>query len=73
MVELLEGVDTDRCSLSLEDLCPVMGRCSIQKKLHRLEESYLESLAGVSIAELALDIQTTPVKKAKSSRKKTNV
>ena len=27
LAELLEGVDTNRCGLSLEDQCPVMGRC----------------------------------------------
>lgn len=53
VVELLEGVDTGRCSLSLEDKCPVVGRCAIQRKLSRLEEDYLKSLAGVTIAELA--------------------
>jgi Rrf2 family protein len=38
VVEVLEGVDTNRCSLSLADECPVRGRCSIQRRLHQLEE-----------------------------------
>ena len=36
VAELLEGVDTNRCSVSLEDLCPVMEQCGIQRTLHRL-------------------------------------
>ena len=57
VVELLEGVDTQRCSLSLEDACPVVGRCAIQRKLSRLEEDYLVSLAGVTIEELSGSIE----------------
>lgn len=57
MVELLEGVDTQRCSLSLESSCPSAGRCSIQRKLSKLEEDYLQSLAGVTIAELSKAIE----------------
>ena len=71
MVELLEGVDTDRCSLSLEDACPVMGRCSIQRKLNALEEDYLDALAGVTISELAKDIRVTPPKGSKAGGKRT--
>jgi DNA-binding IscR family transcriptional regulator len=54
---LLEGVDLQRCSLSLEDECPVVGRCAIQRKLSKLEDDYLKSLAGVTIAELSKSIQ----------------
>lgn len=57
LVELLEGVDTHRCSLSLEATCPVAGRCAIQRKLGKLEEDYLASLAGVTIAELSKSIE----------------
>ena len=57
VVELLEGVDMQRCSLSLEDECPVVGRCAIQRKLSKLEDDYLKSLAGVTIAELSKSIQ----------------
>lgn len=68
LVELLEGIETNRCGLSLEDECPVMGRCSIQRKMSRLEEAFMQSLAGVTLAELAKDIRTTPPKsKAKSN------
>ena len=56
LVELLEGVQVSRCGLSLEDTCPVAKRCSIQRKLRNLEEGYLDSLAKISIAELADDI-----------------
>ena len=65
LVELLEGVDMNRCGLSLVDGCPVQSRCSIQRKLRRLEEAYLESLAGVTIAELSNDIVIKPPKTAR--------
>ena len=57
LVELLEGVELNRCGLSLDEACPVSGRCSIQRKLRRLEEGYLDSLSEVTIAELAGDIR----------------
>ncbi len=66
VVELLEGVDINRCSLSLEDSCPVMGRCSIQRKLNKLETDYLNALAGVSIADLAKEIHVRPPKQPKA-------
>jgi len=56
LVELLEGVDQDRCGLSLEDHCPVKARCAIQRRLRRLEDAYLKSLEEVTIADLAKDI-----------------
>ncbi len=59
VVELLEGVDTQRCSLSLEDSCPKVGRCAIQRKLSKLEEDYLKALAGVTVAELSKTIKVT--------------
>ena len=57
LVELIEGVQLNRCGLSLEEACPVTGRCSTQRKLRRLEEGYLDSLSEVTIAELAGDIR----------------
>jgi Rrf2 family protein len=65
LVELLEGVDVTRCGLSLSDGCPVQSRCSIQRKLRKLEEGYLESLNGVTIADLSGDIVVAPPKKAR--------
>ncbi|MCB9937348.1 MAG: Rrf2 family transcriptional regulator [Planctomycetaceae bacterium] len=59
VVELLEGIEINRCGLSLEDECPVMGRCGIQRKLAKLEEGFLQSLEGLTLAELAKDIRTT--------------
>jgi len=56
VVELLEGVELNRCGLSLEDNCPSSGRCSIQNKLSKLEEDYLDSLARVTVLELAAHI-----------------
>lgn len=56
LVELLEGVDLDRCSLSLEGGCPVGGHCSIQRRLRRLESEYLKQLETVTIADLARDV-----------------
>ena len=66
LVELLEGVELNRCGLSLDEACPVSGRCSIQGKLRRLEESYLDSLSKVTIAELAGDIRVP--KRTKSAK-----
>lgn len=56
LVELLEGVDLDRCSLSLEGGCPIGGRCSIQRRLRRLENDYLQQLDTVTIADLAKEV-----------------
>lgn len=56
LVELLEGVDLDRCSLSLEGGCPVGGYCSIQRRLRRLENEYLQRLETVTIADLSKEI-----------------
>lgn len=66
VVELLEGIETNRCGLSLDDECPVMGRCSIQRKLSKLEEGFLQALAGLTIAELANDIRATLPKKKRA-------
>ncbi len=66
LVELLEGVDHNRCGLSLEDDCPVQSRCSIQRKLRKLEEGYLQSLESMTIEELSKDIVVTLPKKVRS-------
>ena len=63
VVELLEGIETSRCSLSLDDECPAMGRCAIQRKMAKLEEGFLQALAGLTLAELAKDIRATLPKK----------
>jgi len=65
LVELLEGVDNNRCGLSLDDICPVQARCSIQRKLGKLEESYLQSLESVTVEELSKDIVVTLPKKGR--------
>jgi len=56
VVELLEGVELDRCSLSLEGACHTAGRCTIQGKLRLLEEGYLRSMESLTISKLADDI-----------------
>jgi Rrf2 family protein len=66
LVELLEGVDQDRCGLSLEDVCPVKSRCSIQRKLQNLEAGYLKSLEAVTIEELSQNIVVTMPKKTRA-------
>lgn len=66
IVELLEGIETAHCGLSLDDECPVMGRCTIQRKMAKLEEGFLESLAKLTIAELSKDIRATLPKKKKA-------
>ena len=62
IVEVLEGIDVNRCSLALTDECPVLGRCVVQKRLSQLEENFLQTLATVTIAELAKGIITDPSK-----------
>ena len=56
IVELLEGIDVERCSLSLGGDCSMGGRCSIQRRLKQLEKNYLESLMEISVADLADDV-----------------
>ncbi len=59
LVEVMEGVDQDRCGLSLEGRCPIKARCSIQRRLRRLEDAYLKSLEEVTVADLANDVVVT--------------
>ncbi len=54
--EVLEGVAMDRCSLSLDNDCRVMGRCNIKCMMAALEEDYLKSLERVTIADLGREI-----------------
>lgn len=62
VVQLLEGIDVDRCCLSLEGACPMTARCSIQGRLRQLEFNYLDALASISISDLAADVTiTTPI------------
>jgi Rrf2 family protein len=75
VVEVLEGIDTDRCLLSLEDECPVMGRCAIQRKMHALEEGFLNSLAEVTVQELSDQLgdpppSTVPIQSAPKAKRK---
>lgn len=70
VVELLEGVDVNRCSLSLEDQCPVMGRCAIQRKLSSLEVAFLKSLEAVTVAELAKELSPALPKEVREARKR---
>jgi DNA-binding IscR family transcriptional regulator len=43
-----------------------MGRCTIQRKMAKLEEGFLQSLAQLTIAELSKDIRATLPKKKKT-------
>jgi len=63
VVEVLEGIETQRCSLSLDDECPIAENCSIRTTMARLEESFLDSLEEVTIAELAEDFRNLSLKK----------
>ena len=69
LIELLEGVALQRCSLSLEGECPVQGLCGIQRKLRRIEQDYLQALGRLSIAELAKDLKVKFPKTATSKAK----
>lgn len=68
VVELLEGVDIERCSLSLEDECPMLGRCAIQRKLTQLEMNFLKSLESVSIDDLSKEIFAAPAKRSRKAK-----
>jgi Rrf2 family protein len=59
VVELLEGIETNRCSLSLDGDCSVSGGCAIQSKMAKLEEGFLQALSELNLAELAEDIRAT--------------
>jgi Rrf2 family protein len=56
VVEVLEGIDTRRCLLSLEDECPVLGQCAISRKMEALENAFLDSLAAVTILDLSKEL-----------------
>ena len=60
VVEVLEGVDPGRCSLSLDDDCPQVGACSIQRRLRDIGSVYLQSLQQLTVAMLAEDIDLDP-------------
>jgi Rrf2 family protein len=68
VVELLEGVDIHRCTLSLGDDCPIERRCQIKRRLSDLEAGYLKSLEKVSVADLAEDVVVP--KRKKTAKKK---
>ena len=56
VVELLEGVDINRCNLSLGDVCMAEKRCTMQRRLRELEVGYLKVLEGVSVSDLAKEV-----------------
>ena len=56
IAELLEGAASTDCSLTLDGACPADGSCGLHRKLRRLEDAYIESLARLSVAELAQDL-----------------
>jgi Rrf2 family protein len=58
VVELLEGIELERCSLSLEAGCRMQGRCTIQNRLRDLEEGYLKSMESVTVVALSHEIVT---------------
>ena len=49
----LEGIRVTQCNLAPGGECPVRLGCEISQRLRNLEDEYLDSLRGVSIAELA--------------------
>ena len=56
VVELLEGVDINRCNLSLGDVCMAEKRCTMQRRLRELEVGYLKALESVSVGDLAKEV-----------------
>jgi Rrf2 family protein len=68
VVELLEGVDINRCNLSLGDVCMAEKRCTMQRRLRELEVGYLKALESVSVADLAKEVVVPKTrKKAKAA------
>lgn len=53
VMEVLEGVSLERCSLSLGPGCPIVGKCNIQRILRGIEDEYLQSLERITVAEVA--------------------
>jgi Rrf2 family protein len=53
VMEVIDGVCQDYCTLSLGSSCPAQGTCSIQGLLHDVEIQYMESLARIDISTVA--------------------
>jgi Rrf2 family protein len=53
LTELLEGVQVERCGLSLQTKCPVQFRCAIPRTLRSVEERFLDLLNDITIEQLA--------------------
>jgi Rrf2 family protein len=53
LAEVLEGVAVEKCALSLGPECAREGRCGIRATLRNLEVQFLQSLARISIADIA--------------------
>jgi Rrf2 family protein len=70
VVELLEGVDIQRCTLSMGDECPNEKRCSIRRRLGRIEEGFLASLEAVTFKELSTYISVPRSKKKTTTKKR---
>ena len=70
VVELLEGVDIQRCTLSMGDVCPNEKRCSIRRRLGRIEEGFLASLEAVTFKELSTYISVPRPKKKTTTKKR---
>jgi Rrf2 family protein len=62
VVEILEGIDPGRCSLSLDQECSRSGVCSIQNRLHDIGRVYLQALEQLTIAMLAAEIEVDRAK-----------
>jgi Rrf2 family nitric oxide-sensitive transcriptional repressor len=56
LAEILEGASLEKCGLSLGPNCPVVGRCHIQRTVRQIEEQYLQSLAKITLAEIAAGV-----------------
>jgi Rrf2 family protein len=52
VAEVVDGVPVERCALSLAPECPG-GRCNVARTLHKVERQYINSLAEISIAQVA--------------------
>lgn len=74
LVELLEGIDINRCTLSMGDNCPNEKRCAIKRRLGHVESGFLEALQAVTFKDLAKDIEgPRPRSGKKKAARKTRV
>ncbi len=67
----LEGVQLDRCGLSLEPECPRQNICRLSLRIRTIEHDFLKLLAQHTLDKLARDLTVTTNGKQSRGRKRT--